>query len=502
MKRLSFLLAVFLAGESYIGPIFAQNRYNRLEMGLDEVIQTAREQSVAATLAKHNFIVSYWQFRTYKAQFLPSVNLEANLGQYNRSLTMLQNSETGERNYVNNNTLQNEIGLSVRQNLPFSGGSVSVYSSLNRLDQYAPERMIRYNSQPVYISYNQPIKAFNSLKWEKKIEPKQYELAKKIYLERMESITSLVVGYFFDLLIAQQRLAVAEQSLENTQLLYKIAQERFSIGTISQNELLQLQLRLLNDELSIRDNRLTVEMQMIKLRNYLGFNESVELVLKMPPVQQDMVLDVDEVMMKMDRNSSFALTNEIDRLEAEQEVARARANNGLQASLYAQFGLNQVGNDLKSAYRSPIDQEVFGLQLSLPILDWGRGRGKVKVAKSRHKVIEMQIEQSEIEKREDVVFKVLQFNMQGPQCSVSARADTVGRQSYESARERFLNGAIGVMELNNAQSEMDQASIRYLTDLSNYWQYYYNIRQMTLFDYIKNENLTEDFDRLSGEKVR
>lgn len=101
--------------------------------------------------------------------------------------------------------------------------------------------------------------------------------------------------------------------------------------------------------------------------------------------------------------------------------------------------------------------------------------------------------------RENVILKVLQFNIQGGQCEVSAEADEVGRSRYQSTKERFMNGSIGVLELNNAQTEMDNASIRYLQDLSNYWIYYYNIRRLTLYDYLTGEKIDEDFGELSGE---
>ena len=58
---------------------------------------------------------------------------------------------------------------------------------------------------PVYVSLSQPISGYNSFRWEKKIEPRKYELAKREYLESMEAITVTVAGYFFDLLLAQQR---------------------------------------------------------------------------------------------------------------------------------------------------------------------------------------------------------------------------------------------------------------------------------------------------------
>ncbi len=472
-----------------------------LKMTLVDVIQTAREQSLSAMMAKHNFLVSYWKFRTYKAQYLPSLNLGADLGQYNRSLVAVQNSETGEINYVNNDNLKNSLKLSIDQNVALTGGRLSLYTSLYRLDQFSPEKSVKYNSQPVNISYNQPIRAFNSLRWEKKIEPKRFEIAKMTYLESMENVTVYASRLFFDLLISQKELEMAKNNNENTSHLYKIAGERFDIGTVTKDELLQLKLRMLNNDISIRDKELSVKSNMMKLRNYLGFNENVEIELEIPGSGFDLTLDFENVMHNVNTNSSFSILNEVNKLEAEKAVARAKASSGLQAELYAQFGLTQVGGDLKNAYKSPLDQEIVGLTLRLPIMDWGLGRGGVKVAKSQDKVVELQVEQAVTEKRENILFKVLQFNIQGNQCYISAQADTIGRERYDVTRQRFLNGTINVTELNNAQTEMDNATVRYLNDLRNYWNYYYDIRKLSLYDYFGNKKLDEDFEKLCGEKL-
>ena len=104
MRRLVFAFLFLFA----ISGVYAQQeQMYKVEMGLQEVISVAHSQSPGAILARHNFIVSYWQFRTYKAQFLPSLNLQGTLGNYNRSLVPLQSSETGEIGYLENNTLRN-----------------------------------------------------------------------------------------------------------------------------------------------------------------------------------------------------------------------------------------------------------------------------------------------------------------------------------------------------------------------------------------------------------
>lgn len=61
----------------------AQN--NRI-LTLEEVIEIAREQSPDALAARHTFRGSYWQYRSFKASYLPGLNLDATLPNFNRNI--------------------------------------------------------------------------------------------------------------------------------------------------------------------------------------------------------------------------------------------------------------------------------------------------------------------------------------------------------------------------------------------------------------------------------
>ena len=118
-------------------------------MTLDEAIEVARSQSVAALEAKASFVSSYWAWRSYKASRLPSLNLYGNLASFDRSLRQLQNFETGELVYTSNYNMQNSIGLSIRQNLTFTGGTLSLYTDLSRIDQFGVDAGKTWYAQPV-----------------------------------------------------------------------------------------------------------------------------------------------------------------------------------------------------------------------------------------------------------------------------------------------------------------------------------------------------------------
>ncbi|NCB18592.1 MAG: TolC family protein [Bacteroidia bacterium] len=479
-------------------PFTAQSQQTRrIPLTLEEVVETAREQSQASLIAKHNFLASYWQFRSYKAKLLPSLNLNASLGQYNRSITALQNSQTGEFNYIVNNNMNNNLSLSVNQSIAPTGGTLSLITSLSRLDQFSSQNPVTYTSQPVKINYSQPIKAYNSLKWEKTIEPLNFEKAKREYLERLEDVNITAVSLFFSVLSAQINLDMALKNLENTELSLDIAKERFEIGTISRNDVLTLNLRLINSRLDIGDKQLELEMSKLNLRTFLGFNESVELVLITPEQTPDLTLNYEDVYSRSIENSSYVMGNELLLLGAEQSVARAKSSTGLQANLFANFGLNQRGENLSKAYSNPMDQEVVGLSLTLPILDWGMGKGNVKLARSREEVIRTQVEQSMTQYKQDVLIKVMQFNKLNDQCNISLQADSIAKLSFDIANERFRNGTITVIELNSAQNDMTSAASRYIADLGNYWKNYYNIRKLSLYDYLTGEGVNVNFDLLT-----
>ena len=488
-NRLLTIIIWLLAGLSLPGVVHAQEYV--VVMSLDDAISTSHDQSPAALLARHTFLTGYWEYRSFRAEQLPSLQLTGSLGQYNRSLTALQDATTGAFNYVSSNVLNNALQLSLDQNISLTGGTVSVTTGLGRLDQFSPQSRLTWNSNPIYVSISQPISGYNSFRWEKKIEPRKYELAKREYVESMEAITVTVAGYFFDLLLAQRRLEIARASRENTAQMYAIAQERFRLGSLSRDEVLQLELKLLNDDLSISDCAVTAQVAMMRLRNYLGYNETVELVLEAPESEGTLTLPFEDVLAKVFENSSTSLEHEIRTLSAARAVAQAKASAGPSANLSARFGLNQVGDKLPDAYRHPLAQEVVGLTLSVPILDWGKGRGRVRVAQSQAEVVAAQIEQAEAQLRENVALKVMRFNRQGSQCEVSRKAEAVGRDRYAAARDRFLAGSTGVTELNTAQSEMEGASLRYLQDLAAWWEYYYDIRQMTLYDYLRQTRINE-----------
>ena len=118
------------------------------------------------------------------------------------------------------------------------------------------------------------------------------------------------------------------------------------------------------------------------------------------------------------------------------------------------------------------------------------------MAQSNREVIKTNIEQQKVNFEQDIFLKVMQFNLQGEQLYTASKADTVAQLRYNVIKQRFLIGKISITDLNIAVSEKDEASIGYISSLRNYWVNLYDIRRITLFDFIENKPITVNFDEI------
>ena len=462
------------------------------EMNLAEAIHTARNQSVEALEARQAFISTYWAYRSYKASRLPSLTLYGDIMNFDRSLTLLQNPEDGALKYVSSNNLQNGVGLQMDQNITFTGGTLSVFSDLSRIDQFGGNKSLTWYSRPITVSYYQPLFTYNQFKWDRKIEPKEYERGKRNYLERMEAITINVVYAYYNLFLAKMNNTISKSNFENSGNMLKIAKERLQLGNVTKADYLQLELRMLNDSISINETEVQVREAQMILNSFLGYDESFEVVPTMNDILPDIRMSYDLVMEKSMENSSFNLNNELSLLNAESAVAHAKASRGFSFALNARFGMSQTGPEFPQAYKNLLDQETVGVTFSIPIFDWGLGKGKVQKAKAAQEVVKAQVQQSENDYRRQMFTAVSQFNNQRQQCLVSRRAMNVASERYQLTMHRFREGNATVTDLNMAQTENDSALRQSISDVSNFWTYYYTLRRLTLYDFISGKDLEVD----------
>lgn len=487
-----FILLFLITGFSLTGT--AQVR--TLNFTLDDVIRIAREQSPRAIMARHRFRSSYWEFRTHKAKFRPSLTLRGTLPDLNRSIDKITLPD-GSDAFVERSLATYDISASLQQNIAPTGGTIFMSSGMQRIDLLKNDQTAsNYLSTPVSIGLRQPIKAHNSFRWERKIEPLKYEAAQKNYVESLEQVSLTAVNYFFNLTLAQVNLQIARLNYANNDTLYQIAKGRYNIGTIAENELLQMELAFLTSSTDLNEAGIQLEINRFQLRSFLGYNENVDIELIIPVEIPELEVDVARALEQAHANNPEIIDLQRQLLEADESVAEAKAERGLQADLFASFGLTQQSPVIANVYQGTQDQERLRVGVEVPILDWGLAKGRFKMAQSNQEVTRTNVRQDEIDFDQNVMLQVMQFNLQDDQLRIAAKSDTVAQLRYNVTKQRFYIGKINVTDLNIALTERDNATRNYLAALQNYWSYFFNIRRLTLYDFQRELPLSEDFESL------
>lgn len=348
-------------------------------------------------------------------------------------------------------------------------------------------------SMPIALTLSQPLFGVNSVKWNRRIEPLRYREAKASFLAETEQVAMRAISLFFNLLLANENVHIAEQNLQNAEKLYEVAKAKREMGTISQNDVLQMRLNMLNAQSSLTSTESSRKARMFELKAFLDVEEDILPIV--PEEIPEVTLVYQDVLNHALENNAFATTMRRRQLEADYSVAYAKGNQR-SVTLYAQVGYTGTASRMNEAYRDLLSKEVVQVGVSLPLLDWGKRRGQVKVAESNREIVRNQVRQQSQEFNQNLFVLTEQFNHQRQQLRIAEEADTIAQRRYHTNVETFKIGSISTLELSDAQTAKDEARQNWLAQLFNYWYYYYQLRSITLWDFERNQNINVDFDKI------
>ena len=463
--------------------IFSQSK----TITLDEAIEMARKKSPDYKINLNINQSNYWRFRRYKASFLPELRLNATLPEYNNAIRRITN-DAGQDIFVTQNQLRIEGGLSISQSVPYTGGTLSVNTNLERVELFGLDDNIGYSVIPFSVNYFQNSVLFNEFKWDKKIEPLIYEESKRDFIENMEQISVSTSNRYFDLLKAQMQLAISETNLKNQDTLYEIAKGRYSVGKIAENELLQMELRFLNSK-----NRVTTDIVELKrasqsLARYLEL-DTEDLKLYVPEQLPLFEVDVDKALSEAESNRKAVIEFRRQRLEAEKDVAFQKGNNRLQLGIRANFGISQNGDDFNNLFTNFNKQQNVSVSIGFPIFDWGVSKSRRKMAEANLDLTNNNINQDKQEFEQEIYLHVLNCSNQRGFLFTAEKAQEVSMKRYEISKKRYLLNKVTITDLNIALEERDKAVFEYLNSLEKFWRDYYILRQLTLYDFINDKKI-------------
>ncbi|MDR0680591.1 MAG: TolC family protein [Dysgonamonadaceae bacterium] len=461
-----------------------------IKLTLNESIELATDSSLQAFRAKNEYQSAYWAYRSFKAGRLPSLTLRTTPLQYQRDFTRRYDSYENIDVYRQQQSLYSSGNLSISQNFDLTGGTFFIDSELGYMRNFGENAYTQFSSIPLRIGYSQALFGFNSFKWEKKIEPLKYEKAKRQFLYSREEISETVISYFFSLATSQMEYDMAADNVASSDTLYRIGQERHKIASISQSDLLTLRLEAVNARNSLKNAEINLKRAMFSFVSFLNLDKKTQVELKLPDRPEDIEILPDEALIYAQEYNPDFLAHKQELMEAEREVDRTKKTSNFDASISASIGFNQVAGDFQGAYRKPLQQDIISFGLTIPLVDWGVRKGKANMALNTLNVTKISIEQKKLSLEQDVLMTVNDFNAQQDLISSAEEAMELATMAYNVTKERFIIGKADLNSLTLSLNRQNSAQRNYISALQNYWLNYYKLRKLTLFDFLKNQNIT------------
>jgi len=457
---------------------------------LNHAIEIAVDSSLSSFKAKNLYLSGYWQYRTFRAGRLPTMWLDMTPLSYNQNFVKRYDSQNNVDVYKSQQSLNSYANLSIKQNLDITGGTFSMDTELGYLRNFGLSQYEQYSSVPFRIGYSQSLFGYNSYRWEKKIEPIRYEKAKKELIYNLEEISEQTTAYFFDLALNQTIYELAKQNIANSDTLYLIGEERYKIGSISQSDLLTLKLQAINAKNDVGNAEIGMRKSAFTMASYLGLDRDIQLILKLPAELMHVMLNCEEVISRAKENNPTFPAIKENILTAQQNYDKTLKASRFSASLSASVGFNQIATDLMAAYRKPLQQDVVSVNMSVPLVDWGLGKGRVNIARQNLNTVTITAKQTEQNFEQDVFLTVYEFNLRQSQIKSAEEAKKIAEMAYNKAKQLFVIGKTDVNSVNMAVSRQIEAEQSYITSLRNYWLSYYKIRKLTLYDYVAHKNIS------------
>jgi len=453
------------------------------QITLKQAVELAQKQGYQARASVATRDAARARDRSFNRRLLPQISLEALAPQYDRAITPVVQPD-GSTLFTPVQQTRANASMEIAQKLPFTGGTFSVTSALQRYQvSGGAQQLLTWSSNPVIFAIEQPVMRPNAIRWDEREQDVRLEVSERQYLEAREQVALQATTAFFDFFVAKKTLENAVFNAATNDTLYNLNKGRLEVGKIGENDLLQSELALLRARQTADNARLEFERTLDALRLAVNVDRAGSLDVAVPSDIPDFEPDTTLAVAQALAHRSQASQYDLDAVQARRRIAEARLNNGIGATVQASMGFNQTAPDVNLAYQDLLQAQTFSLGVRVPLIQWGARGAEVEAAKADQNRTEALARAGREQIGQDARYSALQLTQARRNVALSAKADTVAQKRFEVAYNRYVIGRIGIDNLYIAQNEKDQAVQQYLQALRAYWSAYYRLRMVTLYDF-------------------
>jgi outer membrane protein TolC len=379
-----------------------------------------------------------------------------------------------------------EVNSNRWANLAFKGG----YTKLSSVPSYDldipkglfgsisgiefPPQSIVYPISQFYTNYynlqfqlQQPL--FTGLQLENSAKAAEKTAEASVYDSKADksSLKVQIASSYWNLYQAFQAEAFMQENLDRTNLHYKQAQDMLNQGMLTQSDVLSAKVQVSNSQLILLDAQNNLRLAAVALDNVLGVPLNTEYKITSIPQTGDTTMqDISSLLQAALENRDELQSLKLKEAAAEAVVSAAWGAYLPQIVLVGDFYYQRPNQRIMppvDVFKSTWDA---GLQINLPIWNWGQTESKVDEARAQREQTQLAERQAADAVYLDVTQSYLNFKQAKDKIAVAQTAVNDAEESYRISDQKFKVGLVTNTDLMDAEIALLQTKLSYTQALT------------------------------------
>ncbi len=490
MRKYTLLLTILLGFGAVPG-------FSQEILTLEKALQIAFENSPALVQSKLSLQQNELNLKAQDASLKSQFSLDVTPFNFTR------NSQYDSYNsrWYDNKSMTSAASFAITQPIKWTDGTLSLVNDVSWQD--ASNRTLGGTSTSfnhnISLRLDQPLFTYNRTKMQLEELELSLENARLSYAMQQLTIERNVTSNFYSVYQRFKDLSIARDEYANQKQNYEIIKNKVEAGLVAREELYQAEVNMATSESSVYTSEINYENAKDDFKLLLGISLDEDIsVLPNTEVTPITVNTNEAVKYGLDQRMELrqkAITIERDVFS----IIRAKAENEFKGSISARVGLNALGDKIGTMYDKPTDNEQIGVSVTIPIFDWGAKKARVESSRLAKESDEVALS----EQKKEIVISIRQVCRNLPtlinQIEIKKKSMENAQRTYEINMEKYRNGNLTGMELQQYQTQLTTAKQDYTNAIINYKIELLNLKIQTLWDFENNRSYLP-IDILQGVK--
>lgn len=468
-------------------------------LSLKASIELAKEKSYTMRNLQENLKIAEYNLKSATSSLKTHIDFSLTMPEFNQTVRTWDDT-TGVSFY---SVKRMDYGGTVTVNQPLiTNGNIYWETSLNSYDDlYNADRSATVNTR---LRLRQPIDAlygYNSIRSSLKSARLNYERTNKSLRREELNLEYRVSSSYYNLLSQQRSTEIAKLDYERQTEANQIAQNKYASGLIREVDALQMEVDLAEAQNSYEMALINQESAINSFKELLGIALSDSVVLIDELKYNVVTVDADKAVQYALKNRTELRDQDIA-IEQQQMSIRQQKAQGMVRGYFDAY-VQKTGTsmtDINTAYTSTLqtstndflDRPVnygVGVTLSVPLLDWGENKARVRAAEARQRQNFLAKEELERSIETETRNSVAQLNNNLKRLQLLEKNVVIAEKSFAITLQRFSDGDIDSQTLALERNRLNSAYRNHLSAYIAYQLSLADVMRKTLYDFEKDEPL-------------